>query len=136
MVPDRTPTVGSIVDGDQVHAEGSPGQPRPVRQAGPRSQDTDDPAQRQSLPVIQRLLRKPEVPATSTPDLDHDERSWRAGIQRQQINLVAPQPEVSGEDGPAGRDQPIRDELLSRITDLLRHRRADPVHGPSMGGAP
>src|SRR3954453_5133272 len=92
-------------DCDEIEAEREPwhlrsiGQPSALEQAVCRSPDPD------SLAMINGLLGQ-TVLATGPPaDLDDDERRGWARVDGDDIDLVAADVDVPGQDGPAGFDE-------------------------------
>ena len=83
------------------------------------------PAHRRTLPMVQRLLREPEVPAASPPHLHHHQCRRRPRIHRHQIDLVPSDAELPRKDAPAGRDQSY----------LRRRSPASPIRCPRLDGA-
>jgi hypothetical protein len=79
-----------------------------------------------ALAPVDRLLSQPERPTSSPADLDDDERHGRARVDRYEIDLVATDMDVPGEDRPASRDQPTGNQRLGGITRLLR-RGSGPI---------
>jgi RecB family exonuclease len=58
-------------------------------------------AEMAALAVVERLLREPEVSATSPADLDDHERRRRSRVDRHEVKFVTTDMDVPGEDGPA-----------------------------------
>jgi hypothetical protein len=71
------------------------------------------------FPMVHRFLGQPEVAGPAPANLDHDERGWRAGIHRDEVELEATHPHVPPEDLPPGGFQPARDLILGGVTASL-----------------
>jgi hypothetical protein len=108
-------------DDDEVHAHR---QPRDGRAA--RKPILEQPAQRgakvAALAVVERLFWEPEVAPPTPADLDDHEHRRRARVDRHEVELVATDMDVPGEDGPARFHQPIGDQSFGGITRLLGRR--------------
>jgi hypothetical protein len=76
--------------------------------------------------VVDRLLGKPVRAAAAPADLDHHERGRRARVDRHEIQLVATDVDVPGEDRPTGLDQPTGNERFCGIARDLR-RGSSPI---------
>jgi hypothetical protein len=110
------------LDHDQIEAQRQPGHWRSVGQHAPVEQPVRGRPDMRALAVVDRLLREAEV-ATGTPaDLDDDQCRRRTGIDRHEVELVATDMDVPGQDGPARVREARSDEPLGRITRLLRGR--------------
>ena len=72
-----------------------------------------------SFPVVDRLLGETESARTPPADLDDDQRGRRTRVDRHEIELMAADMDVSGQDGPSGHDQPVLDERLGSVTRQL-----------------
>ena len=70
--------------------------------------------------MIERLLGQPEVPAAAVAHLHDDERPRRARVNRDEIQLVPPDAEVAGKDGPACGLEAGADKAFGRVADPLR----------------
>ena len=70
--------------------------------AGQAGERTVQPA---DLVPIDPLLGRPEGRGVSAPDFDDDRRCGWPGIETQQVDLVAPDADVTGDDLPTGREQ-------------------------------
>ena len=86
-----------------------------------------------ALAVVERLFREAEIASAPPADLDHDERRRRTRVDRHEVELVATDMDVPGEDGPARLGQPRTDESLRGVARDLRRRSclssAWAVHG-------
>ena len=83
------------------------------------------------LAVVEGLLGQPEVAAPTPADLDDHEGRRRARVDRHEVELVATDMDVPGQDGPARFGQPRRDERLGGVTRELR-RRSRPSGGSAV----
>src|SRR4051794_5614075 len=88
------------LDDDQVDPD------RERRQCGAArnavfEQPTDRGSQMGPFPVVERLLRQPEVAPAARPDLDHDEGGRRSRIEREEIELAPAGADLPSEDRPA-----------------------------------
>jgi hypothetical protein len=108
-------------DDDEIDAHGQARRRGSVRQAD-LQQPADRSANVAALAVIERLLRQAEGALTAPADLDDHECRWRTRVDRHDIELVATDMDVPGEDGPSRCDQTRTDEGLSGVTRLLRRR--------------
>ena len=70
--------------------------------------------------MVDGLLGQAVGAAVPPADLDDDERSRGTGIDGHDVELVAADVDVPGEDRPAGIGQAIGDEGLGGIAGLLR----------------
>ena len=68
-----------------------------------------------ALAVVHGLLGQPEVAPSAPAHLDDDERPRRAGIDGDDVQLVAADTDGPREDRPAGGDQAVDDDLLRGI---------------------
>ena len=96
---------------------GSPSGQRPTVEQAVRG--GPDP---RSLAVVDGLLGQPELAAGAPADLDDDERRRRTRVDRHEVELVATDMDVPGQDGPASLREPVGDERLGGITRLLGRR--------------
>ena len=91
------------LDHDQVEPDRQPrqvdavGQHASIEQAVRRHPDV------RPLAVVDGLLRQPEAPRRAPADLDDHERGRRTRVDRHEIELVAADMDVPGQDGPARR---------------------------------
>ena len=69
--------------------------------------------------MIDRLLGKAEPPRASPSDLDDHERGRRTRVDRHDIEFVAADMDVPGQDGPTGLDQSSQDQRFRGITRQL-----------------
>ena len=134
MVPDArfaTPWIG--LDRNEVEAQRKRRNGRPIRERDAVEQRVRRVAEVPALAVVDGLLRKPEVAPAAPADLDDHEHRRRARVDRHEIELVATDMDVPGEDDPAGFAQPRTDESLGGITRELR-RRSRPSGGLAVHG--
>jgi DNA-binding PadR family transcriptional regulator len=75
-----------------------------------------------ALAVIDRLLWQAEPASGAPADLDDHERGRRTRVDRHEIELVATDMDVPGQDGPTGFREARGDEALGGITRLLCRR--------------
>ena len=101
-------------------------------------QSTDRRPQVGSLAMVERLLGEPEVASAAPADLDDDQARRRTRVDRHEIELVATDVDVPGQDGPAFLAQPSSDQLLGGVTRQLSGRStgcgAPTVHRPMIAG--
>ena len=125
------PEAGRIgLDDDDVEAGLQRGQRPAIRQhAG-----GDDPrgrfADTAPLSEVDGLLGEAEGTTRPQADLDDHEPRRRARVDRHEIDLVATDMDVPGEDRPALLRQSFRDEGLRVVAEPLRRR---PGPGESFG---
>jgi hypothetical protein len=81
-----------------------------------------------SLAMIDGLLGESEVAARAPAHLDDDEEGGGTRVDRHEIELVATDMDVPGQDGPAALGQQDGDQLFGGITRLLG-RRSCPSSG-------
>jgi hypothetical protein len=115
------------LDGDEVDSNREPWDRAPIGQAI-LQQPSQCQSQMASLAVAEGLLSQPEVPPATPADLDNDKGLRRTRVDRHEIELVATDMDVPGQDGPARIAQPSGDELLGGVTRPLSGR-------PTGGGA-
>ena len=72
--------------------------------------------------MVDRLLGQTESATRPPADLDHDERRGRTRVDRHEIEFVATDMDVPGQDGPTSFRESRRDELFGGITRLLGRR--------------
>ena len=92
------------------------------------------------LPVVDRFLGQAERTSGPPADLDHHERPGRTRVDRHEVELVATDMDVPGQDGPTGVRETHRDDRLGGIARLLgrRSRRSAGLvrHGGSVARGP
>jgi len=106
------------LDGDQVDPDRESREASSVGQAV-LDQSADCRTQVAALAVVECLLGEPEVPPTAPTDLDDDEERRRTRVDRHEIELVATDMDVPGQDGPARFAQSRGDKLLGGVTRQL-----------------
>ena len=125
------------LDDDQVEPERQPRHRRSIRQDASIEQPVGGRPDADTLAMVDRLLGQAEVPAGPPADLDdHQGRGW-TGIDRDEVELVATDVDVPGQDGPAGVGESRSDERLGGIAGLLccgSLRVAGPVRHPGIVG--
>src|SRR4051812_42627028 len=109
VVPDRQRSVWAGIDRDQVHPQRHGRQARSVGQRPRLEQRGHRATQGAPLAVVERLLRETEVTTPASPHLDDDEPRRRAGIDRDEVELVTTEADVAAKDDPAGGREPRRD---------------------------
>ena len=137
------PNVGGRRDdglhGDQVDPDRQPRDGSSVGQAV-LEQPADGRPKVGSLAVVEGLLGEPEVPPAAPANLDDDEERRRTRVDRHEIELVATDMDVPGQDGPALIAQASSDQLLGGVTRHLSGRStgggAPTVHRPMIAGDP
>jgi hypothetical protein len=72
--------------------------------------------------MVECLLREPEIPPAAPADFDDDQARWRTRVDRHEIELVATDMDVPGQDGPACFAQPSSDQILGSVTRQLSGR--------------
>ena len=73
---------------DEVDADWQPRKRTAVGKSGRRKEATDRPPQPRPFAPVKSLFGQPEVATAAPADLDDDERPWRAGIDRDDIELA------------------------------------------------
>jgi len=119
VTDDLRPAGRTRFDHDEIHARGECRQRTSVGQPAITDEPRHGSPQTQLLAPVERLLADAEVPAGAPPDLDHNELPGRAGIDRHEIQLISPDPDLPREHRPTRLGEPIGDQLLSRITVSL-----------------
>jgi len=106
---------------DEIEPEAQPRQRTPVGKASRGDHRPGRVAHVTPLPEVDGLLREAERPRAPQPDLDDHElrRRRRARVDRHEIELVATDMDVPGQDGPTGVRQAGGDQRLGGITRLL-----------------
>jgi hypothetical protein len=93
-----------------------------------------------TLAMVERLLGEAEIPSAAPADFDDDQARWRTRVDRHEIELVATDMDVPGQDGPACFAQPSSDQILGGVTRQLSGRStgggAPTVHRPMIAGDP
>ena len=74
------------------------------------------------LPMVDGLLGQAEAPAGAPADLDDDKRRGRTRVDRHEIEFMATDMDVPGQDGPTSFREPRRDQRFGGITRLLGRR--------------
>jgi hypothetical protein len=69
--------------------------------------------------MVDRLFAGSEVACRSTPDLDDHQVSRRTRVDRHEIELMATDMDVPGEDRPTLGSEPVRHESFGGIADEL-----------------
>ena len=92
------------------------------------------------LPVVDRFLGQAERTSGPPADLDHHERPGRTRVDRHEVDLMATDMDVPGQDGPTGVRETHRDDRLGGIARPLgrRSRRSAGLvrHGGSVARGP
>ena len=120
---------------DQVEPERQPRHRRSIRQDASIEQPVRGRPDTDTLAMVDRLLGQPEVPAGPPADLDDDQGRGRTRVDRDEVELVATDVDVPGQDGPAGVRESRSDERLGGIAGLLccrSHRIARSVRHPGI----
>ena len=91
------------------------------------------------LAMVDRLLWQAEVASRTPADLDDDQHSGWPRVDRDEVELVAADADVPGEDRPAPGSQLLGDGRLGGIAESLRassgsRRRSVGVHARSVAG--
>ena len=93
-----------------------------------------------ALAMVDGLLGQAEVPIGAPADLHDHERGRWTRVDRHEVQLVATDMDVPGQDGPTGVRQTCRDQRLGGITRLLGRRPPRVVgsvrHGGIVAGDP
>ena len=127
MVPnERLRPVVRRLDDDQVEPKRQPRHRRAVGSKAAFNELPPSPSHERALAMVDRLLGKPVRAAAAPADLDHHERGRRARVDRHEIELVAADMDVPGENRPTGVDQPTGNERFRGIARDLR-RGSGPI---------
>ena len=109
---------------NEIEPHGQPGQLHVAGQCAAIQQRVCRESQVASLPVIDRFFGQAEVPRRAPSHLDdHEARGW-ARVDRHEVDLVATDMDVPGQDGPPLFAEPGGDERLGGIAYELRCRAA------------
>lgn len=129
MMADPRPDIGlARLDDDKVESEAQGWEGPSVRQRAGRHHRPGGIPEMAALPEVDRFLGQPERPGCAQADFDDHESLWRARVDRHEIELVATDMDVPGEDRPAGLRQPFRDEGFGTIAGSLGPRAASNHH--------
>ena len=107
---------------DEIEPEAQPRQRTPVGKASRGDHRPGRVAHVTPLPEVDGLLREAERPRAPQPDLDDHElrRRRRARVDRHEIELVATDMDVPGQDRPTLLHEPFRHEGLGVVAEPLR----------------
>ena len=141
VMPDpRLPSPFSGLHDDQVETDrqprhdGTAGQHTPIKQAVRREPDA------RALAMIDGLLAEAETARRPPTHFDDDERARRTRVDRHEIELVASDMDVPGQDGPTGLEQSNEHQRFGGVTCLLGLRSSrDPdraFHGAMVTRGP
>ena len=91
-----------------------------------------------TLAVVEGLLGEAKIPPAAPAHFDDHEGSGRTRVDRHEIELVATDMDVPGQDGPACFAQPSSDQILGGVTRQLSGRStgcgAPTIHRPMIAG--
>ena len=79
--------------------------------------------------MVDRLLGQAEVPVPAESDLDEHENRRRTRVDRDDVQLGAPDPDLATENRPAGCGELGGDEQLGRIAPTLLRGAHAPIFG-------
>jgi hypothetical protein len=123
MMPDpRVPSPFAWLDDHQIEPDREPGDRSPAGQDAQIEQPIRGQLHPRALAVIDRLLADPEAARRPPTHFHDDERARRTRVDRHEIELVATDMDVPGQDGPTSLQQPDDDERFGGVTCLLRQR--------------
>ena len=103
---------GSWLDDDEVDARRQSGHLTTIGESAVPDEPRDGASQAKLLAPVERFLGDTEVAAGTPPNLDDDELAGWARVDGDQIQLVASNTQLPGEDDPACPNESIRNELL------------------------
>jgi hypothetical protein len=115
MVPDPV----ARLHYDQIEPKRQMRQRRTVRQGATLEESEGRRPDPRPLAVIDGLLGQAEVSASAPANLDGNERGRRPRIDGHDVQLVAADADVPGQDRPTGRGQSVGDELFGSIPRSL-----------------
>ena len=122
----RGPGPGSSAAGStttrSIRARPPPGSGSAVGQGARRGEASERRPEVAPLPPVECLLGEPEVAPRAPADLDQDDRPGWPRVERDQVDLLAPEPDVPSEDRPAEGHEVVGDQVLGGIPGAL-HRR-------------
>jgi hypothetical protein len=128
------------LDDDQVEAQSQVRDEGAVRQATVLDELVRSGANGTPLAMVDGFLGEAEIAPRAPAHLDDDEGGRRTRVDGHEIELVATDVDVPGEDDPAGVGQPDGDQLFRGVTRALRRRSCpssgSTVHAGIVAGAP
>lgn len=113
VADDRLPSPHTGFHHDEVEPQ------RQMRQPTAVEQGEGSLAQARLFATVHGLLRQAKVAPSAPPDLHDHEHRGRARVGRHEIEFVATDMDVPGQDGPAGVDESGGDQRFSGVTRLL-----------------
>lgn len=113
VADDRLPSPPTGFHHDKVEPQRKMRQPTAVDQGEGRL------AQPCLFATVHRLLSQAKVAPSAPPDLHDHEHRGRARVGRHEIEFVATDMDVPGQDGPAGVDESGGDQRFGGVTRLL-----------------
>jgi hypothetical protein len=117
---------GSWLDDDEVEPQRQTGERFAIGELAAVKQPVGRGTDPRPLAVIDGLLGQPERPIRPPAYLDDDERGRGARVDRHEIEFVATDMDVPGQDGPSDGVEVRRDQRLGGITGLLRRGPSRP----------
>lgn len=123
------------LDDDEIDTNRVTGERKPVRERSGLYEATDRGPQVPPLAPVERLLGQTVIPPRPPADLNEHDTGRRPRIERHEVDLLAADPDVAGQDRPAERDEPLGCEHLSGIAGPLCRRapaRSTIVHPPNL----
>ena len=117
VVPDPglSSTLARFDDGE-VEADRQPGQSHAVGQHAPVEQAVRGKAKTGPLAMIDRLLTETEAARCPPADFDDHEAGRRTRVDRHEIELMAADMDVPGQDAPTGLEQSDEDQRFGGVT--------------------
>lgn len=113
VADDRVPSPLTGLDDDNIETQWQ------VRHPASVEQGEGGLAQPRLFATIHGLLRQAEVAPSAPPDFHDHEHGWRAWVGRHEIEFVATDMDVPGQDGPASVDESGGDQRFGGVTRLL-----------------
>ena len=133
--PDRPAGRRGRFENHEVHPDPGPREWLPIRQPSAGDQPPGRLAQMGALAPVERFLDQAVVAPGSPPDLDEDDRPGWTGVQGDDVDLLAADPEVGGQDRPASVDKAGRRRVARRDRRGAGPRSGFRDGGPGCSGA-
>ena len=106
-------------DDDQVESQGQAWHRRTVRERSALEEPVRSGPDSTALPSVHRLLGQTECSVGPPTHLQGHQHAGRAGVDRDQVELVPANVHVPTEDRPASGDKPLGNELLGGVSQPL-----------------
>ena len=108
------------LDDDEIQSQRERRNQCPVRKGALRSKRLCGTTEPDAFPGVHRLLGSPEFPGRPGPDLHDHEPGRQREVDGNDVQFGPADADLAAEDPPSGGDEPVRHQLLSCVSDLLR----------------